>query len=247
MMFLDAVKQVIKTPITSFGSICSVVLFFCPSLQMRYKIMILCVYLIILIAYVLILYIKKLKGKITELSNRQIEENIQAIDCQINKDYLGTWIQYIPEFSRKIAVCNLKYSNGSYHFDGINFGEYGEKDVEFKTYKLIQGGPDQFFYITSAHYPARPEVGEIHGFGSIYFRRRSSGVYKADGYFFDVESAYGRTGHKAIQHFKMLKHDKMLYKQFKELNYPRSDSNKFQIGDKQIYEIVRDHSEIFTN
>ncbi len=247
MTILDAIKQVFNKPIISLGSICSIVPFFCQDLQMRYKILILCLYLILLIASILIVYIRGLKGIITELSNQQAEENNQAINCKIYKDYLGTWIQYIPDFSRIIAVCDLKYYNGSYHFDGINFGEHGEKDVEFKSYKLIQDGPDQFFYITTAHYLSKPEEGEIHGFGKLYIRRRSSGVYKADGYFFDVESAYGETGQKAIQHFKMLKHDKMLYKQYKELNIPRDDNNIFQMGEKQIYEIIRDHTIIFAD
>ena len=245
MTILDAIKQVFKKPIISLGSICSIVPFFCKDLQIRYKIMILCLYLIMLIVSIIIVYISGLKRKISELSNQQAEENNQVVNCKINKDYLGTWIQYIPEFPRKIAVCNLKYSNGSYHFSGINFGEYGERNVEFNTYKLIQGGPDQFFYITSAHNPEKPEEGEIHGFGKINFRKRSSGIYKADGYFFDVDSALGKTGHRAIQHFKMLKHDKMLYKQFKRLNCPRGDNTILQMRDIQIYEAVRDHTDIF--
>lgn len=246
MTIYDAIKRVINWPFISLSGLCSIVVFFYPDLSLKWKLVILGLFVLVVVFIILIIYIRELKKCISSLSN-QTTERKDTRDCKINKEYLGTWIQYIPDFSRIIAVCDLKYYNGSYHFDGINFGEHGEKDVEFKSYKLIQDGPDQFFYITTAHYLSKPEEGEIHGFGKLYIRRRSSGVYKADGYFFDVESAYGETGQKAIQHFKMLKHDKMLYKQYKELNIPRDDNNIFQMGEKQIYEIIRDHTIIFAD
>lgn len=127
------------------------------------------------------------------------------------RKFEGTWVQYIPDFNRTIAICELKYYAGTYHFIGTNYGDNNRDFTMFESAMFIENGPNSFYYITSAHEYLKPE--EIQGFGKVYnLSRQSSGVYEGQGFFFDVRNADRPTDVKALQRTYLFKIDENFYK-----------------------------------
>lgn len=161
------------------------------------------------------------------------------------KKYEGVWIQYIPKFSRRIAICTLKYDGNEFHFDGINYGNTREEHVSFTSYKFIEDTRHSFFYITSAH-----KIGELEydfrGFGAIDIRDRgSAGSYEGDGYFFDVSSARGNTQEMALQEYQIKKYDKSLYT---NLHKKKPKGRIEKMSREEIYNDVKKHiQDLFGN
>lgn len=131
------------------------------------------------------------------------------------KKYEGRWIQYIPDSSRNIAICELRFDGNIYHFDGTNYtqGRHIE-EVTFTSYRFIADKDNSFFFITDAIIENNITIKE-EGFGKIgTIRENSDGILAANGYFFDVLSA-GKIGpEKAMQKTFLYKLDQNLYRFF---------------------------------
>ena len=155
---------------------------------------------------------------------------------RIYKKYEGIWIQYIPDFTRKIAVCELKYTNGSYHFSGINYGDSSTDYTLFESEMFIENGPCSFYYITSAHEQFKPE--EIQGFGKVYnITKQNNNVYECQGFFFDVVNADRQTQEKALQRTYLFKFDENFITYFR--------NNTIFVVQKRKTKIKKTHSEIY--
>lgn len=122
------------------------------------------------------------------------------------RKYEGMWMQYIPDFDKKIAVCELYYYGGTYHFSGTNYGSDENDYTMFETSMFVGNGASSFYYITTAHDHLKPE--EIEGFGKVYnISKQRSNVYEARGFFFDVRNADRPTHEKALQRTFLFKID----------------------------------------
>lgn len=145
-----------------------------------------------------------------------IYKNQQRKDGHVKyKNIEGVWIQYIPDFPRKIAICELSFDGDQYHFDGTNFDNDGRSTVFFNSYMFIEDTSSSFFYVTSAHEQYKPKP--IEGFGKVYnIERKVTGSYEAEGFFFDVSSALDGTAQKSLQTTFLFKLDEKFYKRHKK-------------------------------
>lgn len=107
------------------------------------------------------------------------------------KKFEGKWIEIIPGFSRQISICELKYKNGCYHFDGENF--YNEtKSVKFNSIDVVEHD-NYFYYITDT-----TEAERCEGLGKVYFHNYyGNGIKTANGYFVDVNTSMENRINKA--------------------------------------------------
>ena len=156
--------------------------------------------------------------------------------------YVGRWIQYIPDFSREIAVCSIKYEGeNQFTFAGKNYDRYRRRAVAFSATMFIKDAPDKLYYITSAHPVGRLTKG-IEGFGRICIRDNGvSGEFEGDGFFFDVSSANRESGEKALQEYKIIKYDNSLYER---INGKKPEKSIVEMRDDEIYQNIKGKIEI---
>ncbi|MBR0414603.1 MAG: hypothetical protein IJI67_06005 [Clostridia bacterium] len=98
------------------------------------------------------------------------------------RKFEGIWIEFIPEFPRKITICKIYYHNGEYHFDGRNFRDKNEV-VGFKSV-VMAGKDDKLFYVTDT-----TKAVDYEGFGKMKFEPMvRNSIILGTGYFIDVKS-----------------------------------------------------------
>jgi len=133
------------------------------------------------------------------------------------KKYEGIWIEIIPNFSRKIAICELYHDRNGYHFDGTNYEENSFNSVEFQSQKFIENGKDSFYYITNSQ-QGNPKTAKIEGFGKVFeLSKRNHGIISGQGFFFDVASASSGSQKDVIQSTILFKFDRHFYAFHKNL------------------------------
>lgn len=158
-------------------------------------------------------------------------------NCLMRKKYRkfeGEWIQIMrsSSFPRKVAICTLKYEGNAFHFDGTNYNDDDNTDVEFYSYMFIGNTHNSFFFITQAH-PLGEPTKLFHGFGSVNIRNKEvSHVIEGEGYFYDVSSAYAGTGDKALQSYQIVRFDINLCKKIEEYRAKNSTQAENSIHDK---------------
>lgn len=147
------------------------------------------------------------------------------------KEYEGRWIEIIPDFSRKISICNLYFNDDGYHFDGFNYQDDIKRPVKFKSQKFIENGEDGFFYITKCDLIHRPE-----GYGKVSFISRSDeGYYKGKGYFLDVSVVEDPKIHNTI----MIKFNSSFCNDCLNLHHYE---NPNEFSERDIYEHVKEYA-----
>jgi len=149
------------------------------------------------------------------LEEREKKREKEEAEKRKYKEYEGIWIQYIPRFSRAYAVCELKYKDGRYYFNGFNYFVNETAPIRFDSQvfssHMTEISSESFYFITDAHQTGHL-VQRINGFGEVSFLdSNQTGAHDGEGYFYDVASAKGETDDEALQEFIMVKHDKYLY------------------------------------
>lgn len=201
--------------------------------------------LIYLLCYICVIFIirffyfRAIKKRRDELYNR----------------YVGKWIQYIPEFSRKISVCSIEYQGDYFLFSGYN---YDEKDGKVKFYarmyldEYLEGYYARFHYKTDAHVVEKYNE-RVSGFGELeIYGTEATGLYTGDGYFYDVLSSVGKGKGDSIQFdpiqlYSIVKFDEKFYKRLQEgeeVIDTLDDVTIKRMTFDQVYNKVRD---LFTN
>lgn len=147
------------------------------------------------------------------------------------KEYEGRWIEIIPDFPRKISVCNLYFDDEGYHFDGNNYCDDNETPVSFYSYKFIEDKNNSFFYITD-----NTQTHRRQGYGKIEnISKENKGFYTASGYFFEYPAEDEYNAHET----EMVKFDRDFFdKNKKDLNLSYGD-NPENFNDIEIYECVK--------
>ena len=150
------------------------------------------------------------------------------------KKYEGIWIEIIPNSSRKLSICQLKYDRkNGYIFSGTNYPytTSNSKFVEFTSVQFSPNGNDSFYYIDK---PFNNK--NVQGYGkieSIY--KCDDNYYKASGYFLDVQS-------ESPTYFKteLIRFEKAFWEKY-VTSYPGNNPIKEQ--KETIYKDVRSFCE----
>ena len=150
------------------------------------------------------------------------------------KKYEGKWVEFIPDYSGEISICELTFTKDGYVYEGKNYRNGFENPLPFSSKEFVCHKKNEFYYVIESSTYSVDGYNPDEGFGKVVFdSNNTDGFYKGHGYFIDLWPKA-----EEIKTTKMIKFDKNFW--MNNLNLTNSmNPNKFT--DREIYEQMQNY------